>query len=171
MHSPAWKSSFGFWPDADAMREVTTLKAMGVHEVGIRIGCTSPGEFFTDLAEAVAEKDVAVDVTWLKQVRDLCESMAPRFIEQLWLAAASDDDGPDSNYQDELAMGNYLLHVRVHCGGEETSASADFHFPAAEAESESLFIRRETRKLPVPPATGNVTRVVAGKASVAAEVN
>jgi len=170
MYSSAWESSFGFWPDTDAMPEVAALKAMGVHKVNMRIGCTSPGEFFTDLAEAVSEKNVAVDVTWLKQVRDLCESMAPRIIQELRLAAAPDDD-PESNFENEIAMGNYLLHVRVHCGGEEASASADFHFPAAEAKRGSLLIRRETRKLPLPPSPSNLTCVVAGNASVAAEVS
>ena len=48
-------------------------------------------------------------------------------------------------------MGNYLLHVDVDCSGEKTSMIADFNFTAAEAEIGSRWIRRETRKLPVPP--------------------
>jgi hypothetical protein len=169
-YSPAWKSSLGFWPDADAMPQVTALKAMGLHKVNMRIGCTSPGVHFTDLVEAVAEKGVAVDVMWLKQVRDLCESMAPEIIAELWRVAVPGDADPDSNHQEAIAMGNYLLHVDVHCSGEEASVSADFYFPAAEDEVGSLLIRRETRKRPVPPSLGYVTPVVAGLDSTAVEV-
>jgi hypothetical protein len=169
--SPAWESLFTFWPDADAMPQVTALKAMGLHKVNMRIGCTSPGVLFNDLVEAVAEKGVAVDVMWLKQVRDLCESMAPEIIAELWRVAVPGDADPDSNHQEAIAMGNYLLHVDVHCSGEEASVSADFYFPAAEAEVDSLLIRRETRKLPMPPSLSYVTPVVAGPDSTAIEVN
>ena len=171
-NSSAWKSSFRFRLEADTLPEVTALKALGVHYVSMRIGCTYPGEFFTDLIKADPKKGVAIDpiVIWLKQVRDLCESMAPEIIEELWRVAVPDDADPDSNHQEAIAMGNYLLHVDVHCSGEEASVSADFYFPAAEAEVGSLLIRRETRKRPVPPSLGYVTPVVAGLDSTAIEV-
>ena len=149
-NSSAWKSSFSFWPEADTP-EVTALKALGVHSVSMRIGCTCPGEFFTDLTEAVTEKGVAGDVMWHKRVRDLCESMTPEIIENLQLVVVPEDDDPDNNQQEAIAMGNYLLHVEVRCSGKETLMMADFYFPAAEAEIGSLWVLRETRKLPVPP--------------------
>jgi len=118
----------------------------------MRIGCTCPGEFFTDLTEAVTEKGVAGDVMWLKKVRDLCESMTPEIIEDLHrVVVPKKDDDPDNNQQEAIAMGNYLLHVEVRCSGKETLMMADFNFPAAEAEIGSLWVLRETRKLPVPP--------------------
>ena len=150
-NSSAWKSSFSFWPEADTP-EVTALKALGVHSVSMRIGCTCPGEFFTDLTEAVTEKGVAGDVMWLKKVRDLCESMTPEIIEDLHrVVVPKKDDDPDNNQQEAIAMGNYLLHVEERCSGKETLMMAHFYFPAAEAEIGSLRVRRETRKLPVPP--------------------
>ena len=149
-YSSAWKSSFSFWLEADTLPEVTALKALGVYYVSMRIGCTCPGEFFTDVTNAVMEKGVAGDVMWLKQVRDLCESMTPKIIENLHQGVVEDED-PDHNHQEAVAMGNYLLHVDVDCRGEETSMMADFNFPAAEAEIGSRWIRRETRNLPVPP--------------------
>ena len=151
-NSSAWKSSFSFWPEADTP-EVTALKALGVHYVSMRIGCTYPGEFFTDLIKADPKKGVAIDpiVIWLKQVRDLCESMTPEIIANVQRVVMQNGDDPGSHLQEAVAMGNYLLHVDVDCSGEEKSMIADFNFTAAEAEIGSRWIRRETRKLPVPP--------------------
>lgn len=167
--SPAWNSSFSFWPDAKIIPEVATMKAMGVHKVNIRIGCTSPGLFFTDLVEVVAEKKVAVDVIWLKGVRDLCDAMTPALIGELQRVTEPDDDDPDGHNQEEVAMGNYLLYVGVGWRDDEAFMSADFHFAAAEAECGSLMVRRDTRKLPAPPSWGDVTPEAAGRASTAAE--
>ena len=152
-NSSAWKSSFRFRLEADTLPEVTALKALGVHYVSMRIGCTYPGEFFTDLIKADPKKGVAIDpiVIWLKQVRDLCESMTPEIIENLQLVVVPEDDDPDSNHQEVIATGNYLLCVDSHCSSEETWVIGNVYFPAAEAEIGSLWVRRETRKLPVPP--------------------
>lgn len=152
-NSSAWKSSFRFRLEADTLPEVTALKALGVHYVSMRIGCTYPGEFFTDLIKADPKKGVAIDpiVIWLKQVRDLCESMTPEIIANVQRVVMQNGDDPGSHLQEAVAMGNYLLHVDVDCSGEKTSMIADFNFTAAEAEIGSRWIRRETRKLPVPP--------------------
>jgi hypothetical protein len=131
VYSPAWKSLFGFWPDVQARPEVAGLKALGVHRVSMRIGCTSLGEFFTDLAEAVAEKDVAVDVMWLKQVRDLCEALTPAIAEELRRVARPDDEDLNGQWQEEVAMGNFLVDVSVHFQ-DEAFVSADFLLPAIE---------------------------------------
>ena len=149
--SSAWKSSFSFRLEADTLPEVTALKALGVHYVSMRIGCTRPGEFFTDLIQAIPKKGVAGDVMWHKRVRDLCESMTPEIIENLQLVVVPEDDDPDSNHQEVIATGNYLLSVDSHCSSEETWVTANVYFPAAEAEIGSPQIRRETRNLPVPP--------------------
>lgn len=166
-YSPAWKSSFGFWPDAEMMPDVAALRCHGVCGVAMRIGCTTPGEVFTDLAEVIAERDVAVDVMWLKRVRDLCESMTPAIIRELQIATEPNDD-PEDNLRASIDLGNYLLHVDVRWRGEEASVSADFYFPAAETEEGSPLIRRKTRKRPVSSSQGDVTRLVVSQGSAAA---
>jgi hypothetical protein len=167
-YSPAWKSSFGFWPDAEMMPDVAALRCHGVRSVAIRIGCTTPGEVFTDLAEVVAERDVAVDVMWLKRVRDLCESMTPVIISMLRIATEPNDD-PEDNFRASVDLGNYLLHVDVYWRGEEATVSADFYFPSAEAEEGSYLIRRETRKPPVSPSRGDLSRLPVSRVATAAE--
>jgi hypothetical protein len=147
MYSSAWKSSFGFYPNADAIPEVIALKAMGVHKVDIRIGCTTAGEVFTDLVEVSVERGVAVDVMWLKRVRDLCEAMTPMLVQELRTTTEPDDDVPEDNLRASIDLGNYFLHVALAWRGEEASMSADFYFPASEAEVGSRFIRRDTRRL------------------------
>jgi hypothetical protein len=131
MYSLAWTSLFAFWLDLESRAQVAGLKKLGVHRIRVRIGCTSPGEFFTDLVETVAEKGVAVDVMWLKQVRDLCESLVPAIAEDLREVTQPNDDSPDGTFQEEVAMGNFLVDVSVSFQ-DEVSASADFLIPAKE---------------------------------------
>lgn len=167
--SPAWKRSFGFWPDAEMIPEVAAIKALGVHRVDTRIGCTSPGLFFTDLVEVVAEKNVAVDVMWLKGVRDLCEAMTPALISELRRVAVPDDRDPDGHNQAEVAMGNYLLYVSVGWRDDEAVLSADFCSAAAEADGGSLMVRRDTRRLPARSSRGDVMPIAVDRALTAAE--
>jgi hypothetical protein len=167
-YSSAWENSFSFWPDTEIMPEVTAMKAMGVHKVNMRIGCTSPSEFFTDLVEVVAEKGVAVDVLWLKAVRDLCESMTPAIIGELRRVTVPDEDDLDGHLQGEVAMGNYLLDVSVHWNGDEASASADFYLSAVDAGAGSAGAKKALERLR-PRRSGYLMPVAASEVSTATQ--
>jgi hypothetical protein len=129
--SPAWHSVFSFFPQSEEYPAVEALQKIGVREIEGQYGRTADGSLFTNLRSVTASKGQVVNVEWLKQVRDLCESMGPQLSADVTLVAGPDGDDPGADCRHLVTDGDLMLFVWMRLD-KRIGMSVDVVIPASD---------------------------------------
>jgi hypothetical protein len=136
--SPAWHGVFGFFPAPDECPAIVKLQAIGVREVAFQSARTGDGQFFTNVIAVVPVKGQAVDVAWLKEVRECCEAMGPLLdAETIRVAGPDSDDAPETDCRGLVSEGDLLLFVRMRLD-RQVHMSAEVVIPSIDVVKEPV---------------------------------
>jgi hypothetical protein len=131
-HNPMWFRLFAFHAEAEEFPHVDELKSIGVREIAIQYGRASDGSLFTNVSSVAAETGQEVDVSWLIEVRDVCERLGPQlFVAASCLAGPDEDGNPETDVREMMANGDLLLFVTVWTE-KESHLLVDVAVPSAD---------------------------------------